>query len=162
MYLDHFTSTVEDLHTEYLFPQECGRRLDPRWLTFRDASGVGFEVVPDRCLPAVAVDDSRFDASEEGVFKCSGQLPVGGEGTDRRQVWGWSASRYSMEKLTSCAHNHELHPDSDGAVHIHLDRAMMGLGGYDSWSPNVAPECVTPVGVRVEGRMVWKPVFPAV
>ena len=29
-YLGVFTSSVEDLHTPYIFPQECGRRADPR------------------------------------------------------------------------------------------------------------------------------------
>ena len=157
VYLDHFTSTVEDLHTEYVFPQECGRRLDPRWVTFRDSSGTGIEVIPHRELPATK---SYVDTVKESPYQCSGQLKVGAEGTDRNQVWGWSASRYSMEQLSECDHNHELQPDSNGQVHVHLDRVMMGIAGYDSWSPNIPDEFITPVGETITGKITWKPILP--
>ena len=161
VYLDHFTSTVEDLHTEYVFPQECGRRLDPRWVTFRDVSGMGFEVRPCRELPATATASCiGGGGGEASPYQCCGELPVGGINTDSNQVWGWSASRYSTEQLADCAHNHELQPDSNGQVHIHLDRVMMGLAGYDSWSPNVPKEFIVPVGEEVTGQMTWSPVLP--
>jgi hypothetical protein len=51
--------------------------------------------------------------------------------------WGFSASRYSQETLDSTAHDHELVPDEDHRVHVHVDSYTMGVGGYDSWSPNV-------------------------
>lgn len=51
--------------------------------------------------------------------------------------WGFSASVYSLEMLDATTHNHELLPASDRRVHVHIDRLTMGLGGYDSWSPNV-------------------------
>mmetsp|Transcript_19151 Transcript_19151/g.32058 ORF Transcript_19151/g.32058 Transcript_19151/m.32058 type:complete len:1417 (+) Transcript_19151:42-4292(+) len=158
VYLDHFTSTVEDLHTDYVFPQECGRRLDPRWVTFRNVSGMGFELSPCRAL--AATDSSSSLGSDESPYKCSGQLPVGGQGTDSNQVWGWSASRYSTEQLASTDHNHELQPDENGQVHLHMDRVMMGIAGYDSWSPNVPPEFIPPVGTTITGQVTWTPVLP--
>jgi hypothetical protein len=157
VYLDHFTSTVEDLHTEYVFPQECGRRMDPRWVTFRNSSGMGFEVSPCRELPAT---ESCCNA-EVSPYQCSGLLSVGGEGTDSNQVWGWSASRYSAEQLAETDHNHELQPDGNGQVHVHLDRLMMGIAGYDSWSPNVPTEFLIPVGKTITGQMTWTPLLPA-
>lgn len=51
--------------------------------------------------------------------------------------WGFSASRYSLEALDAATHDHELRADPDGRVHVHFDCRTMGLGGYDSWSPNV-------------------------
>jgi len=51
--------------------------------------------------------------------------------------WGFSASSYSQEALDSTTHDHELIPDEDRRVHVHVDSYTMGVGGYDSWSPNV-------------------------
>lgn len=69
--------------------------------------------------------------------------------------WSWSASRYSLEKLEKCRHDYELtevqqqHQSADttqpqteqepssSSVYVHVDRYMSGVGGYDSWSPNI-------------------------
>lgn len=45
-----------------------------------------------------------------------------------------------MEALDSVAHNHELRADSEERIHVHIDSRTMGVGGYDSWSPNVDPK----------------------
>ncbi len=37
-------------------------------------------------------------------------------------------------------HNHKLENAINDKFHFHLDRFSMGLGGYDSWSPNVLEE----------------------
>lgn len=54
--------------------------------------------------------------------------------------WGFSASLHSLEDLDRSAHQYELRPAEDGRVHVHFDSRTMGLGGYDSWSPNVEEE----------------------
>jgi len=51
--------------------------------------------------------------------------------------YGWSASYYSLEMLNKSTHDFELRADSVNNVYIHVDSHMMGIGGYDSWSPNV-------------------------
>ena len=51
--------------------------------------------------------------------------------------WGWSASLSSLETIKRTNHDHELVPDDNRQVHVHIDSFTMGLGGYDSWSPNV-------------------------
>jgi hypothetical protein len=52
--------------------------------------------------------------------------------------WGWNASKFSLETLTSGTHDHLLREDSNKQIHIHIDRFTMGLGGCDSWTPNVS------------------------
>jgi hypothetical protein len=57
-------------------------------------------------------------------------------------------------------HHHELEEavaaiaSSPSQLHVHVDRAMMGLGGYDSWSPNVAPQHLIETGRRWEFSLV--------
>ncbi len=109
-----FSNQVDDLHVPYVVPQESGHRYDPRWIEFfeLESEKIGFQIV--------------FDQSLSSTPSCSNHLS-----------WGWSASRYSLETLESTKHNHELEVDPNHQIHLHLDRVMMGLGGYDSWSPNV-------------------------
>ncbi len=51
--------------------------------------------------------------------------------------YGFSASKFSVETLDRTMHEHDLVPAADERVHVHLDGFCMGVGGYDSWSPNV-------------------------
>eukprot|EP01041_Mallomonas_annulata_P010826 gene10826-22579_t len=116
--LGRFSAQVDDLHTPYVVPQECGRRAEPRWVALREgASGIGLLM-----LPAVVL----VDAKGRGV------------GIDAKG-WGWSASRFTTEMLHECLHEHELQADKD-KIDVHLDSRMMGIGGYDSWTPNVDDE----------------------
>lgn len=62
----------------------------------------------------------------------------------RSSGWGFSASRYSLETLERTPHDFELQEDADRRVHVHLDSHMMGVGGFDSWSPNVEAEFLLP------------------
>lgn len=125
----------------YVYPQECGRRADPRWVFLHDGS---------RPAPAAAFSSSSSSSSAGGNGNGNGN----GSGNDtaarglliipcavppaERDVtgWGWSASPFPMEELERARHQHELRADPD-AVHVHVDSQSMGLGGYDSWSPNV-------------------------
>lgn len=54
--------------------------------------------------------------------------------------YGFSVSKYSLEELDTKKHNHELSADAQNSVHVHIDSKMMGIGGYDSWTPNVDEE----------------------
>lgn len=51
--------------------------------------------------------------------------------------YGFNASIFSMEELNEKSHDFELLPASDKRIYVHLDSQTMGIGGYDSWSPNV-------------------------
>jgi hypothetical protein len=114
-----------------------------RWVLFRASEGdkSAVVVVPlpedhhdgvDRhglqprspALDAMSSDNSSVHASVSQAVN-----PVHG--------WGFSASPYSLETLDEATHDHELRADPGGRVHVHFDSRTMGLGGYDSWSPNV-------------------------
>ncbi len=68
--------------------------------------------------------------------------------------WGWSASLFSMEALETTAHNYDLTADPNSQVHVHLDRYTMGIGGYDSWSPNVDDAFLISTGKKLSGAVV--------
>jgi hypothetical protein len=55
--------------------------------------------------------------------------------------YGFSVSRYSLEELDKKEHDSELEPTADQRVFVHIDSRTMGVGGYDSWSPNVDADC---------------------
>ncbi len=45
-----------------------------------------------------------------------------------------------MEELTKKKHEFELEGDKEGdeeILYVHIDGRTMGVGGYDSWTPNV-------------------------
>ena len=58
--------------------------------------------------------------------------------------WGFTASRYSTETLEATNHDFELAEEADRRIHVHVDSHSMGVGGYDSWSPNVDKEFLIP------------------
>mmetsp|Transcript_35185 Transcript_35185/g.35827 ORF Transcript_35185/g.35827 Transcript_35185/m.35827 type:complete len:1262 (+) Transcript_35185:57-3842(+) len=135
--LGRFASQVDELHTPYVVPQECGRRADPRWVTLREgATGVGLMM-----LPAV------MQVDENNRVK----------GIDAKG-WGFSASRYTTEMLHKTLHEHELVPDSQ-SIDVHLDSKMMGLGGYDSWTPNVDHDYLIETGVSYHTNFILVPIF---
>ncbi|CAM9104921.1 unnamed protein product, partial [Ectocarpus fasciculatus] len=76
----------------------------------------------------------EFSSSRSGKIIIKPELSEGSKG------WGWSANKYSLEQLDSCSHNSELTRGLSDETFVHIDRYMMGLGGYDSWTPNVKDE----------------------
>ena len=118
VYLDTFISSVENLHTPYVYPTESGRRADPRWVAATTPS-TGSNGV----MNGIMIIPSDSEASVNRADSISG--------------YGWSASYYSLEMLSNSAHEYELRADAENNIYIHVDSHMMGIGGYDSWSPNV-------------------------
>ena len=129
VYTDVFHSNVDRLHTPYVYPQENGRRADPRWISFTDInnSSNGLFIIPNPIQPTIT--SKRIDSITE---------------------YGFNASRYSLETLEHANHNHELRQDDDGKIHIHIDSKTMGVGGYDSWSPNVDSSALIRSGELIE------------
>lgn len=61
--------------------------------------------------------------------------------------YGFNVSNYSIETLEVTKHDFEL--GKDDCVHVHIDGFMMGVGGYDSWTPNVDSQFLfQPDGVK--------------
>lgn len=54
------------------------------------------------------------------------------------EKYSFSYSPYSLTNLMKYLHDDELPRENEG--YLHLDSGMMGVGGYDSWSPNVRSE----------------------
>jgi beta-galactosidase len=62
-----------------------------------------------------------------------------------------SIQQYSLEDLESSSHEYQLEEArsrGDGTVHVHVDHLHMGVGGDDSWTPNVHPEYLIPTGSK--------------
>lgn len=80
---------------------------------------------------------------------------------DGARGWGFNVSKYSLEMLESCTHNHELVSDEDDKLHVHVDRKHMGVGGYDSWSPNVDNEFLVNNGgeLTLEMGVMFAPLY---
>eukprot|EP01038_Epipyxis_sp_PR26KG_P004787 gene4787-6714_t len=147
VYLGQFTKTVEQLHTDYMRPQECGRRADPRWIQFashhdnvRDsAQGLSILINPQSLSEYkqqgfLKFDESRIQNKKEIKFNQNHGI------NDNVYGYGFSASKYSLENYMRSNHEYELFEEDSNCTHIHIDSHMMGVGGYDSWSPNVDEE----------------------
>jgi beta-galactosidase len=128
VYLGKFMKAVSELHTPYVYPQECGRRADPRWITFYESSS-------SRRLMVIPNADHVADSDEDS------------ESSEPRG-WGFNASYFSMDEYADRLHDYELMPSSDHRVYVHVDSKMMGVGGYDSWTPNVDPDYL------IQGRSI--------
>ena len=72
--------------------------------------------------------------------------------------WGWSASRYSLESKCESTHDFTLKEKKDNQIYFHLDRFSMGLGGYDSWSPNVSKNFLLKNGLPISFEFVLFPI----
>ncbi|KAH8052528.1 glycosyl hydrolase [Aureococcus anophagefferens] len=111
-----FGGTVDDLFVPYLRPSECGNRTGVERLALAS---------PSLAL-GIAADFGAFD---------------------------FSAARHGDRDLVEARHQHELGDGRSGkfrscdggAVHVHVDRAVQGVGGDDSWTACVhEPYLVVP------------------
>jgi beta-galactosidase len=99
-----YRSTVDELWTPYVEPQENGNRTDVRWVTFTDASGVGLRAVG---LPELYFSAWPFRMSELERAKHSAEIQKGKEITvnlDHRQMGvggddSWGAQPHAEYRL---------------------------------------------------------------
>lgn len=58
------------------------------------------------------------------------------------QGFNFSALLHSQKELYETSHTHQLQEREDGQapIYVHIDTALMGLGGDVSWRPCVHPE----------------------
>jgi beta-galactosidase len=104
IFLGTWTSTVEGMMTQYVFPQENGNRTGVEWISMTDAKGKGVQIIGDQPL-SVSVWNTTQDAldsskhiGEPAVLKDSFVLNVdlvqtGVGGTDT-----WSAKSRPYDK----------------------------------------------------------------
>lgn len=126
-----------------------------RWVVFKQQSSS--EIVRLAVVPLPSTRGTAADAAaDEGYSVSTNDSSTQGL-TGFSSGWGFSANRYSQEALDSTAHDHELLPDEDRRVHVHVDSFTMGVGGYDSWSPNVDDQYQIVVSKSKEGIPLLHP-----
>ena len=136
--LDVHQAHVKDLHTPYVVPSENGGRSDVRWAALRNPkSKVGLllrshngPVVPPSSSSSSSVSEDEGEEEEEEAKKeASVRLP----GT-----FQFNASIHSVAELEKATHTHELKEWKDcKSVHVHIDHQHMGVGGDNTWEPDV-------------------------
>jgi beta-galactosidase len=94
--VERWATTVTDTYVDHIVPQEHGHRTDVRWVELSD----GAPRRRGRPPSTVAIE------------------------VDRR--FGFNASHFTVEDLTTATHAHELVPRPE--VHVHVDIAHRGLG----------------------------------
>ncbi|KAI1817045.1 glycoside hydrolase family 2 protein [Poronia punctata] len=95
---EYSVSSVDELWTDYEFPQEGGNRTDTRWVRFAH-SDTGEEIT------------ARF--LEKG---------------EERALFDFSASHYRVPDVDAAKHPHELRRKKTDTVVVRLDAAHHGLG----------------------------------
>lgn len=159
--LGRYRSPVQEMPTQYIFPQENGGRADVRWfalhagsLSSRGGDGAGSMEGMVVVATAASAWDGGLDAqgSLEAIHTQPRTAAVQvahqqAEGSSRSATAGVACqgapavhiaiSPYSMECVHQAGHTYELQADTDGSMHVHVDAAHVGVGGDDSWSPSV-------------------------
>jgi beta-galactosidase len=102
---------VSELHTPYVFPQECGGRCSVRWLH-------------------LASPDKRH------IGTCNARSSSLLVSTLNEAAFNMSVGPYSVDELACARRQSKLVPTLSHYV-VHIDAAHMGVGGDDSWSPTV-------------------------
>ena len=139
----HHSSNAADMHVPYIVPGENGGRADVSWLALRRR-----DAVPERYVTSKG---NKFHASartDRGTVTPAPGLLVSMPGSKVAHV---SVQQYSLEDLDSSSHEYQLEEArsrGDGTVHVHVDHLHMGVGGDDSWTPNVHPEYLIPTGTK--------------
>ena len=138
-----FQATPKELLGRYVVPQESGARANVRYVHISSDSRSGLVMCP-------------FNSSSNN----SNNNNSDSNNNDNSWFNSWSVLPYSLDTLVAAKHAHEL-PIHDKEreekkmmkmkkeknqkedsrerekVYVHFDTQMMGLGGYDSWTPNV-------------------------
>ena len=129
------SSSVEDMHVPYIVPSENGGRADVRWFSIRRAS-----ISQPSWTARKSIQQSSLCNFRKSDSHSAPGLLVSLPSDQPAQI---SVQRHSLEALDAASHTHELEAAldaGDGSVHVHVDHMHMGVGGDDSWTPNVHPE----------------------
>ena len=113
--IGHWKATVDDMITEYTFPQENGNHEGVRWASLQDGSGHGVTIVATAPRSASADEvlaSQRYAATDD----LSGQ-----------PAFSFSISPWSALDLTLAGHPYQL-PQNDNNF-LSIDAKVTGLGG---------------------------------
>ncbi|KAI1822201.1 beta-galactosidase [Xylaria intraflava] len=98
---EYSVATVDELWTDYEYPQEGANRTDTRWVRFANAK-----------------------SGEEITARFVGAASSGGE----RKLFDFNASHYRVPDVEAAKHPHELRRSKTENVVLRLDAAHHGLG----------------------------------
>ncbi|MBH2900198.1 beta-galactosidase [Serratia ureilytica] len=94
-------------------------------------------------LPLADLHTPYIFPGENGLRCDTRSLRYGGWRIDGR--FHFSLSRFGLQQLMACSHQHLLQPEA--GTWLHLDGFHMGVGGDDSWSPSVHRDYLLTAGV---------------
>ena len=94
-------------------------------------------------LPLADLHTPYIFPGENGLRCDTRSLRYGGWRIDGR--FHFSLSRYGLQQLMACSHQHLLQPEA--GTWLHLDGFHMGVGGDDSWSPSVHRDYLLTAGI---------------
>jgi len=131
-----YESEAQNMHENYIYPQEGGARAGVRWVRLSDSEGkkqiVAFP--GSTCAPCTWESAEEIFTGEDGEYVTLGSHHVAG-----RTFEAVNVSVHSLESIDAASHGKDL-SRSQGRVFVHLDHRHMGVGGDDSWSPSVHDE----------------------
>ena len=108
----HEVAAVDELWTDYEFPQEGGNRTDTRWVRFAHEGG-------EAAVTAQFVDLSSSSSPSSSSVA----------GTEKnRKLFDFNASHYRVQDVDAARHPYELHRKKTENVLVRLDAAHHGLG----------------------------------
>lgn len=155
VYTGVFKKKVSDMHVHYAKPQENGSIISTKWIKFYDdynENNIKFGIIfsssslntSDMINNLYAEDKAfHYDYYFEDIRDCS-----------------FNVSKYSLSELSSIKHNYSLPSiSSSSSTYVHLDAKMMGVGGYDGWSPNVDSEYIIKPNFNEKVYFSFKLVF---
>lgn len=123
-----WTSTVEDMQTPYVVPQDCANRGGVRWFTLTDPRGAGLAV-------ARTPDDGAGRGAAggpESAPPAEGESPRSGPAAERDfsfSVWPWTC-----EDIDAARHRTDL--VARESVTVNVNHRVLGLGS-NSWGSEV-------------------------
>ena len=141
-----FQATPKELLGRYVVPQESGARTNAHYVCISSDSKPGLVICPFNT--SIRNNDNNNNHSSSNCNSNS-----------NNNIWlnSWSVLPYSLDTLVTAKHAHDLpqhhqerkesmkkremklikDSNDQEIIYFHLDARMMGLGGYDSWTPNV-------------------------
>jgi len=132
-----YSGDVDQQHTDYIVPSECGGKADMHWVALTDPTSPGHGL----CVSYLSSDNRPPPDKLHGAV--AGRRPNGTKGAQL------SASRWTVAEIMQSRHRQELPSYGDVAalqarpIQLHVDTAHMGVGaaGYgpgEVWA--VAPQ----------------------
>jgi beta-galactosidase len=131
-HVGHYTTTVEDMYTRYVRPQENGHRTDTRWLALHQRNGRGLLIQADSTFGFNALRNSVEDFDTEE--------------SDADYQWRNFSPEYIANRNPADVkdiyrkHTHEADIVFRNFVEVCLDVRQMGVAGYNSWGDRPKPQ----------------------